>query len=459
MAPDKKKIAGDCWRKGSEAMSKENWDYAIDMFGKAVALVPDNLVYRQTLRGVETRKYNNNGSGAKMAGVKLVGARGKVKKARIKQNWAEVDRAAEEGLTINPWDAHLNAEVGEACREQGFIDVALFGFQKAIDADPNNIDYLKSCAALYEKRGEYPEAVKCWERVRKIDPLNAEARTKANALAADSVIDRGGYEGADSTKDTMADHEVAKRMGKSTDGSVDGPGQSEEADIQRMIRKEPENKDHYIRAADYYKREGDFRKAQPMMQKAYELSNGNEDIKEQLEDIEIDIFKKEVEKIRDVLTKRPNDEAAKKKLKSKRDELAHREIDVYKKRIERHNNDLRLKFNLAKRYVQTKQYADAIPFLQQSVQDARVAAEALVMLGKCFIAEKKGGLAKRQFEKAIPLLNVADEPDDFCEAHYWMGRLCQEQGDAPAAEDHYGEVLAVNYEYKDALKRLEDLQE
>ena len=41
MDAEKKKIAADCWKKGSEAMSKENWDYAIEMFGKAVTLVPE----------------------------------------------------------------------------------------------------------------------------------------------------------------------------------------------------------------------------------------------------------------------------------------------------------------------------------------------------------------------------------------------------------------------------------
>ncbi|MBM82748.1 MAG: hypothetical protein CMJ78_19475 [Planctomycetaceae bacterium] len=459
MAPDKKKIAGDCWRKGSEAMSKENWDYAVDMFARAVMLVPDNLVYRQTLRGVETRKYNNNGTGAKMAGMKLVSVRGKTKKARLKQNWGDLDKAAEEGLAINPWDAQLNADVGDACKNQGFIDVALFAYQKAVQSDPNNKEFLKVLAELYEQRGEYPNAVEAWERIRKIDPLDAEARTKANALAATSVMDRGGYEEADTTKDAMADHEVAKRLGKSLDGEADGPGQSEEADLQRAIRKDPENKDVYIHAADFYKREGESIKALPMLQKAYELSGGNEDLKEQVEDVELEIFKKDVDKIKDVMAKRPNDEGLKKRFKKKDDELVTREIDVFKKRVERHNNDVRYKFQLAKRYVKKKQYTDAIPLLQQSVRDNRIAAEALVMLGKCFLAEKKGGLAKRQFDKAIPLLDPTDDADAFCEAHYWMGRICQEQGDLAAAEDHYGAVVECNYNFKDALKRLEQIQE
>ncbi len=36
---------------GNDAALKSNFDYAIDMYKQACKLVPDNLVYRQALRG------------------------------------------------------------------------------------------------------------------------------------------------------------------------------------------------------------------------------------------------------------------------------------------------------------------------------------------------------------------------------------------------------------------------
>jgi hypothetical protein len=57
MAADKNKKAGDCWKRGVEAIGKANWDYAIEMFREAVRLVPDNRMFRETLRGVEEKKY------------------------------------------------------------------------------------------------------------------------------------------------------------------------------------------------------------------------------------------------------------------------------------------------------------------------------------------------------------------------------------------------------------------
>ena len=54
----KRKTAADCWRRGNEAIAKENWDYAIQMYKTSVNLCPENLTYRQQLRFAENKKYN-----------------------------------------------------------------------------------------------------------------------------------------------------------------------------------------------------------------------------------------------------------------------------------------------------------------------------------------------------------------------------------------------------------------
>ena len=282
MAVDNKKMAADCFRRGTEAMQKENWDYAIQMFLQCVRMVPDNLLFRQTLRGCEKKKYGNNKSGAKMSGMKLMGPRGRIKKGQLKKEWNLVDQASEEGLAINPWDPQLNADLGEACIKQEFKEIAVYAYECAVEGDSNNKELLQQLAELYEARGDFQVAVTVWERICRVDPNDGDARMRANQAATKQVIDRGGYEGADNTKGVMADHEVAKRLNISKDGTADGPGQSEEADLQRAMRKEPDNKDHYQRLGDFYKRSGKFDEAVQMFEKAVELSGGDVNIKEQV---------------------------------------------------------------------------------------------------------------------------------------------------------------------------------
>lgn len=455
MAGDHRKMAADCFRRGTEAMQKENWDYAIQMFLQCVRMVPDNLLFRQTLRGCEKKKYGNNKSGAKMGGMKLMGPRGRIRKGQLKKEWKLVDQACEEGLTINPWDSQLNADLGLACIRLEYKEVAVYAYECAVEGDSNNKDLLQRLAELYEARGDFQVAVTVWERICRVDPNDGAARMRANQAATKQVIDRGGYEGADDTKGVMAPHEVAKRLNIAKAGSADGPGQSEEADLQRALRKEPDNKDHYLRLGDFYKRNGKFDEAVQMLEKAVELSGGDANIREQVEDVQLDQMRKNI----DIARSRADDsEEAAQQVKDLKKELRLREMEILRGRVERYPGDLRVKYRLAECLIDEARFADAIPLLQQASRDSRMEAKCLAHLGRCFIQEKKYPLAKRQFEKAAPKIDARDQEELFLEVRYWLGRLCESSKDMEAAEEHYGEVLAVQYEYRDTLKRLEGLQ-
>ncbi len=448
MSTDKKKIAAQCWQTGSAAMGKESWDYAIEMFGRAAALVPDNLMYRQALRGVEYKKYNNNKTGAKMSSMKLMPIRGKIKKARMKSDWDSVNRDAEEGLVVNPWDPQLNADVGEACRNLGFGEIAVWAFKLAVEGEPNNKDFNQQLADALEFQGEFATAIKVWERVLKLDPMDGDARSKVTQLQANTVLDKGSYDKTDQPAGP----------GGAKPAEVDGPGMSEEADLKRQIRKEPENKDNYLRLGDYYKREERLEDARKCFKKALEVSGGDPNIREQVEDLDLDLLRHNATLAKEAA----NNDADNKELRQKSIEVAkellHREIEIYAARVERYPADLRIKFDLANRYMRAQEFGKAIPLLQQTVKDKRLSGEALIALAECFMYEKKQSLAKRQLEKAIPELDQIEQPELFKKAHYWAGRLCEEAEDMTGAEDHYNEVLAVDYEYKDALQRLEGLQ-
>ena len=440
-------------------MAKQNWDYAIEMVGQSVKFDAGNLMFRQTLRGVERKKFPTKGSGAKMAGMRLMGVKASIKKARMTKNWAALDQAAEEGLMLVPWDAELNADVAEATANQGFVDVAVMALKWSVEMDPNNKVTLKTLGSLLEQKGEFLEAIKFWERVFKLDPLDMEARSKITQLNASSVIRDGEFEDDDGKKKERSIEEIRKVISKQTSATAaaDGPGQSEEADMQRAIRKDPDNKDGFIKLGDYYRRGGKLEESAGMFQKALELSGGDPNIREQLEDVELDLMRKSVDIAKSNAAKTPDDKEADSMAKAQAVELLKREVECYRTRVERHPNDLKLKFTLAERFFKLKMYSPAIPLLQAAVQDHRMEGAALLLLAKCFIQEKKGILARKQLEKAVPKLNAQEHRDSFLEAHYYLGRLCEEAKDSDKAEEHYGEVLAVDYEYKDALKRLESL--
>lgn len=456
----KKKIAAECYKKGTEAMSKESWDFAVTMFGQAVALVPDNVVYRQTLRGAEFRKYNNNKKGAGATSfLSLSSARSKVKKAKSQKNWDEVDKAAEEGMAINPWDAQLNADAGEAARQRGFSEVAAFCFQKASECSPENKDYLQAWAEVLENRNDFDNAIKIVERLFRLDPQNGEWRTWIGRLHTNKTIYKGRFEEAQSTQDVKQKPQMgygeSVREGATTNEPI-GPGDSEEADLQRAIRRDPKNKDHYLRLADLYRRENRLEESLAQFKLALEASGGDVNIEERGEDLELEIAQHALERLR--LTVPKGGDEAKAQYQSQAKELLERSIRVYQKRIERYPADLRLKFEQAERLMKAKQYPLATKLLQQASGDPRIEGPVKLNLGKCFIAQGQNGLALKQLEQAVAKINRMEQAEAFVDAYYMVGRLREAGDDKDGAIDAYTEVISVSYDYKDARERMEKLQ-
>lgn len=446
---NKKRIAAMSFKKGTEAMAKQNWGFCIEMFRQATNLVPENLLYRQSLRGSTERQYNNNGTGASMAGMRLMTTKTSIKKSKMQKDWNSVINTAEDGLAVNPWDATLNAELGEALREVGFEEVAIYCYDRAVKQEATNKDYLRSLARLYESRGNWDQAIGCYEKLMQLDKLDGEARQKITQLQAQKTMTKGGYENAENTNS----------MRRGTQGQdADGPGQSAEADLQRLIRKEPNNRDHYLKLGDYYRREGKHEKAEGMYEKALELSNGDNRIRETLEDIQLDRFKNALEKAKDLKNKNPDDEDAALTYKKLRGELLQKELEVYTIREQNYPADMRLKYELASRHMDAKQHKLAIPLLQKARGDKRLQSDALLKLGKCFITERQYPLAKRQFEAALVEIDADEKPDVYKEINYLAGRVAEELKEREAAIKYYQAVLEVDYLYKDNRERLQALE-
>lgn len=456
----KRKIAAECYKRGADALSKESWDFAAQMFGQAVTLVPDNVVYRQTLRGAEERKYNNNKKGAGATSfLSMNSAKSKVKKARSQQNWDDLDKAAEEGLAINPWDAQLNADVGEAARQRGYEEVAAYGFQKAAENAPENKDFLKSWAEVMETRHLYDDAIKIVERLFRLDAQNGEWRSWISRLHTNKTIYKGRFEEAQSTREVKQEPIVGYEESVTGGGAgkeLIGPGDSEEADYQRAIRKDPKNKDNYIRLADLYRRESRLEEALEQMKLGADVSGGDANILERAEDIELEMAQRDLERMRQTVPK-GGEEAKSQYLQMKKD-LLERSIRIFQKRIERYPADMRLKFEQAERLMQAKQYPLATKLLQQASGDPRIEGSVKLNLGKCFLAQGQNGLALKQLEQAVLKLNRVEQAEPFTDCYYLIGRLREAAGDNDAAVDAYTEVISIDYDYKDARERMEKLQ-
>lgn len=461
----KRKLAADCFRRATEAMAKQNWPYAVEMFATAAKMHPDNVMYRQAHGGCLRRMYKDNKTGGSANFLKMSGIRSRIKKGRSSKKWDEMDLAAMEGIAINPWDGQFNADAGDAARERGFLEIASYYYEQATgpDGSPKSVPFLTALSDIYEKRRNYHAAMAVLEKVQELEPLNGSIRSKIQALGANMVIDRANYSDAKNTQEVKVDNTPKQGYEESVKGNVKttkevlAPGESVEADLQRMIRKEPSNLAYYLKLADHYRREGKLEDAAKTYKLAVDMS-GNLDVRENMEDVELDMVRRNLNYAKESAQKNPTDPNYREAVAELAQELLSQEVEVFSRRVDRYPNDLRLKHELAKRFMRCKKYDKAIPLLQIASKDIRLEAQALASLGSCFLAKKQNSLAKRQFEKALEKLSANDNPIPFKECHYYLGRLAEEAKDLPTAEKHYTEILAVDYSYRDTTKRLQEIQ-
>ncbi len=453
-----RRIAIDCYKKGNEALSKQNFDYAIDMYSKCVLLQPDNLLYRQVLRGAEYKKYRDNKTGARMAFISTTGVRAKSKKLRMQSQWKDLERAAEDGLAINPWDAAFNADLGEAAVHLGYQEVAVFAFEKAVETEPTNKDHLRSLALAYERRSRYVESRTMWEKLLALDPLNSEARTNITKMLTVNTIMRGGYEDAKNIQEVKVGYEESVKGDAGDANAAAAPGESEEADLQHAIRKDPSVPGNYLKLAELYRKSKRYNESIEVFQKVLQVTGGDPNIRERMEDVQLELGRLNRDLAKQAAAHHLQDAAAQQRATELARELLLQEITVFSARVERYPQDLRLKAELAQRFFQSGNYGQAIPLFQQAVKDSRLEAVVTVNLGKCYLKVRKNDLAEFQFKRAVTKLNANDHLKALVECHYWLGRLAQEASRKDEAITHYNEVISLEYDYKDARDRLESLQ-
>ena len=133
------------WGYGQELMEQGRVEAAIAVFQSVVARVPERLCYRRSLRELERRLRDRDAPPDPLAMTAVSEAllainRAKRKTAHEVIDWDEIDRVAEQGLAVDPWDVELNFELGHACRARGYREVALFAYRCALESAPDRED-------------------------------------------------------------------------------------------------------------------------------------------------------------------------------------------------------------------------------------------------------------------------------------------------------------------------------
>ncbi|HEV3165973.1 MAG TPA: tetratricopeptide repeat protein [Isosphaeraceae bacterium] len=446
------------FKTGNDAASKNNFDYAIQMFQEACKLVPDNLSYRNALRSIERRKFGNDP--AKVG--RLVGARNqpirmRAKHAKSKQRWADVLEVCEEAFAHNPWDTAAAEDAADAAEQLGLPKLAEW-LLETCSAQATDAEFFRHQAHAHEMCENWQKAIFCWERVKKINPYDEQATHAINSLSANATIQRSGLgdainrasEGKSGPEATEAHPDDVKRM-----------AMSPEDRLRKELQENPERVGLYLELADHYKAQSRLDEAEKVLALALKNLPDEEILKTVHADIQVSRFTARIQKQTQKLAADPTDAEAQAKLQQLTTRLCEYEMQEIRRRMASRPDDPGLHYELGLRLAKVGQHDAAIAEFQQARNSPTHKVQALHQAGLSFEANGVMKLAERSYTDALKTVEATDPEDQTTlnALHYQLGRVSEIQGNLTAAEEHYNEVAANDYAYRDVAQRLRNLNQ
>ena len=444
------------FQRGNDAALKSNFDYALAMYRDALKLVPDNLLYRQAIRGVQRRKFGNDPSKVGwMVGARSKSTMLKARTARARGRNAEAIEACEEIFDSNPWDVHAAMMAAEAAEALEWKLLAKWFVESVSGQAGDDKHFFALAAHIYEINEDWERAIFCWERVKKLDPSNEEALRKTRSLAASATISRSGL--GDAINRTPEGNSGPDKMDAKLD-ELKGEHLTPEQRLLKEIEDEPERIGAYLGLADTYKRQNKLDEAVRILAQGIKAVPGDEVLIAAHAESQIARLQRYIDHWGRKHKELPHDAQAKEKYDKAVVMLRDYEIKEFRRRIGLRGDDLNLRFQLGVRLAAAGQCDEAIGEFQQARNSPALKVPALYQLGLCFGLKDLPKLAERNYQEA---LKYAD-PNDMAminALHYELGLVAENQGDLRAAEEHYNEVAANDYTYKDVAQRLKSLNQ
>lgn len=462
-SPEQRRVAVGQFERAQQVTAKGDFDYGVQLLLTCCKLDPGNLTYRKYLRQVEKNKYKNNMSGSRMALLTTSTVKAKLKAAKRGRDFVRVLELGEEVLTKNPWDTGAQLDMSEAADQLGLLDVAVWFVEQARQKDPKDLTVNRALARLYEKRGNFKQAIVLWEMIHEAAPTDVEAQRKSKDLAACDTIARGNYGQAvdadgkpRSNSDLTSTKEyIAHTPPPPTRNPADRLSRETEP-LRAKLKADPANATVHLHLAHVYRKADQFDQARIVLVEALSATGNHFDVVIAYADLEIETFRRNLAITEEKLKKQATEELHQLRRELHK-EINSRELDIYRKKADRYPTEKALRFELGVRLLRAGQLDEAIRELQPLRSDSRYQWKVLMYLGYCFKNRNNWRLAQRNFEDALKAMPET-EADTRKEVLLQLAVGAAGAGELAAAVDVGHELANLDFSYGDIGRLLDEWQ-
>ena len=445
---------------GYQAYERGNYEYAIEMFKRIVALEPEHVKARKALRATE-KKFVSGKPGLGTS-LKAVGVQIKVNFKIAGKKYQEAMEACEEFLVEDPRNKAMLMLLASAASKGGFPETAILTLEDLSATNAKDKKILRQLAQAYELKEDYDNAIGAWRRLQKIDPSDNDAKEMINKLGARQSLTntwdrkKTTEEGDDDFSNKLKSSKDADRA-KIRDRIIRTEDEREEAIALAKddLEKNPKDLMTILRIGDLLRGKDDFRGAAEYYKKALAIDPTYFEARKRLGDIEISHRTRIMERAKTEVKAKPDDPELRKQYTEARKAQLVFEIKEYESRAKQNPTDMSLRFRLGELYFDGGLLDKAIGAFQRSRKDPKFRNQSLVSLGRCFNKRGEHAAAVAPLTEVIDTMSVMNEGKK--EALYYCGEAYEGMGDKEKARADYMAIYLEDIEYKDVAEKIKRL--
>jgi tetratricopeptide (TPR) repeat protein len=434
--------------KGHDAMQRDNFDYAIDLFNQVLAKQPGLYECRKALRTAQMKKAGG-GSGFFKKMLSSAGSSPLVAKGHMamSKDPAEALKIAEHILNGDPTNSAAHKLVVEAATALELPKTAVLSLEILAANSPKDRDVAIKFANALADSGEVGRAEKILADLYRSFPTDNDLAQALKDLSARKTLDEGGYDaladGTGSYRDILANKEEAVSL-EQQNRQVKTEDVAERLinEYETRLKTEPKNLKLLRSLAELCTQKKQFDRALSYYEqiKSSEVG-GDASLDRNIADTMVRKFDHEISLL-DSSAPDYADKAAKLQAEKQAYQLAE-----CQKRAERFSTDLQIRFELGQLYFQAGKIGEAIQEFQKAQGNPHRRIAAMNYLAQCFAKRKMFDLATRTLQGALKEKVVFD--DEKKELIYNLGCVLESMGKKDEAIKQFELIYEVDIGYRD----------
>ena len=440
--------------KGHDALQRDNFDYAIDLFNQVLTREPGLYECRKELRAAQFRKAGTGGGFMKKmwssASSSPLVAKGEV---ALRRDPAEALHIAEQILNSDPNNSAAHRLIVKAATALEMPRTSALSLETLHRNSPKDKDIAIQLANTLADIGEIKRAEQILTTLQSALPTDNDVAQALKNISARNTMDEGGYDtlsdGGGSYRDILRNKEEAvsleqqNRVEKSedvTDKLIN--------EYETRFKTEATNLKLVRSLAELYTQKKQFDKALAYYERLKSSDMGNDASLDR--SIADTILKKYDTQISQLDTTAPDyvDKAAVLQAEKQAYQLAE-----CQRRVERFPTDLQIRFEMGQLYFQAGKISEAIAEFQKSQNNPHRRVASMNYLAQSFAKRNMNDMAVRKLQEAIREKPVLD--DEKKELIYNLGSILENMGKKDEAIEQFKIIYEVDIGYKDVAAKVD----